>query len=148
MVKKVRCIMSLSQKSRNIKAYTQSRLFIASLPCDTLWETLLILGFLLQRINTVQQICLQVWYISVLGRMPYLSPPWSDRNRTPDFLFQSPMPNSLHHGHSSLSLSTMLFWHRHWLLRLSPYIIWIQKFIATRYVERLTKLKVKSYLCL
>ena len=60
------------------------------------------------------------------------------------------MLNSLHHSHRQgrdyLSQQTMLYWHRHWLLRLPPYIMWKQKFIATICVKRLSKLKMKSYL--
>ena len=107
------CIMSLSQKSRNIKALTQSRLFIDPLPCNTLWETLLLLGFSLLSISKGQQTCTLVWFTNIWGRMPFLTPPWSVGKRTPDLLFRDPC--SLHHGHGSLPQNTMLYWHRYWL---------------------------------
>ena len=47
-----------------------SRSFIVSIPCDTIWETLVLLGFLFSSISRGLLTCILVWHRSIWGQMP------------------------------------------------------------------------------
>ena len=50
------------------------RSFIDLLPCNTLSETLMLLGFFLFQVSVRVYGLTQMWHRSILGRMPFLAP--------------------------------------------------------------------------